>query len=66
MCESTLEKVLRLRLHLSEADANGMNPLFKKEMVEAGLMFKFDQCHPADGITQEQDLGGVPLKGKVK
>ena len=62
VCEGTLEKVLRLRLHLSEADANGMNPLYKRRMVKLGLMFEFDQCHPADGITQEEDLGEVPLK----
>ena len=58
VCEDILEKMLRMKLHLSEADANGMNPLFKKEMVEVGLMFKFDQCHPADGITPALDLTG--------
>ena len=66
VCEDLFEKVMRLRLHLSEARVNGINPRFKQSMVLSGLMHKFDQCHPADGITQEQDLGGVPLKGKVK
>ena len=62
VCERTLEKVLRMRLHISEADANGINPLFRRTMVSCGLMAKLDQCHKADGITQEQDLGEVPLK----
>ena len=52
VCEDIFEKVMRLRLHLSEARVNGINPRFKQSMVHSGLMHKFDQCHPADGITQ--------------
>lgn len=48
VCEELLEKVLRLRLHLAEADANGVNPLFKEDMVMKGLMFRHDQCHKVD------------------
>jgi hypothetical protein len=48
VCEELLEKVLRLRLHLAEADANGINPLFKENMVMKGLMFRNDQCHKVD------------------
>ena len=48
VCEELLEKVLRLRLHLAEADANGVNPLFKEDMVMKGLMFRNDQCHKVD------------------
>ena len=56
VCERTLEMVLRMRLHLSEADANGINPLFRRKMVSCGLMEKLDQCHPAEGITPALDL----------
>ena len=56
VCERTLEKVLRMRLHISEADANGINPLFRRTMVSCGLMEKLDQCHPAEGITPALDL----------
>ena len=45
VCEHTLEKVLRLKLHLAEVDANGINPKFKEDMVMKGLMFRHDQCH---------------------
>jgi len=48
VCEDIFEKVLRLRLHLAEASANGINPNCKHNMVKVGLMHKFDQCHPAD------------------
>ncbi len=56
VCERTLEMVLRMRLHLSEADANGINPLFRRTMVSCGLMAKLDQSHPAEGITPALDL----------
>jgi hypothetical protein len=56
VCERTLEKVLRMKLHISEADANGINPLFRRKMVSCSLMLKSDQCHPAEGLIPVLDL----------
>ena len=53
VCEELLEKVLRLRMHLAEADANGINSRFKQSMIYAGLMHKFDQCHKVDAVTAD-------------
>jgi len=53
VCEELLEKVLRLRLHLAEADANGINPIFRRKMVNSGLMIKSDQCHKVDAVDAD-------------
>jgi len=53
VCEDIFEKVLRLRLHLAEASANGINPSFRQKMVSCGLMIKSDQCHPADAAKAD-------------
>ena len=53
VCEDIFEKVLRLRLHLAEADANGINPKFKEDMVMKGLMFRHDQCHKVDEVDAD-------------
>ena len=48
VCEDIFEKVLRMRLHMAEADSCGLNPIFRQKMVSSGLMMEFDQRHPAD------------------
>jgi len=48
VCEDIFEKALRMKLHLSEARVNGINPIFRRKMVNSGLMIKSDQCHPVD------------------
>ena len=53
VCEDIFEKVLRLRLHLAEASANGINPSFRQKMVSSGLMLKSDQCHPVDAAKAD-------------
>ena len=54
VCEDIFEKVLRMKLHLSEARVNGINPIFHRKMVNSGLMIESDQCHPPEGITQAE------------
>ena len=48
VCEKLFEKVLRMRMHLAEADSCGINPMCRKEMIQNGLMMEFDHRHPAD------------------
>ena len=40
VCEDIFEKALRMKLHLAEASANGINPIFRQKMVGSGLKGK--------------------------
>ena len=61
VCEKRFEKVLRLRLHLAEADANGINPMCKRNMVQLGLMSKSDQCHPFPTVCAPPNESNSPV-----